>query len=107
MEDTQSASKVGTEKSPRLDVAAAGHLDFLVAAALRRLTDGRAPVVAAISDIPRLSPAEALEDYQRQGLSAPQGEDVYSRAKALLGGSGYQPPAFSRDGSCFAQGGIR
>jgi hypothetical protein len=45
--------------------------------------------VAVISDIPRLSPAEALEDYQRQGLSAPQGVDVYSRAKALLAGYGY------------------
>ncbi|MFH1570881.1 MAG: Gldg family protein [Gemmatimonadota bacterium] len=74
---------------PRLDAAAAGHLDFLVAAALRRLTDGRAPVVAAVSDVPRLSPAEALEDYQRQGLSAPQGEDVYSRAKARLADYGY------------------
>lgn len=74
---------------PRLDAASLGHLDFLLAAALRRLETGRAPIVAVISDIPRLSPAEALEDYQRKALSAPQGVDVYSRAKALLGEYGY------------------
>ena len=74
---------------PRLDAASVEHVDFLLAAALRRLETGRAPVVAVLSDLPRLSPAEALEDYQRQGLSAPQGVDVYSRARTLLGEYGY------------------
>jgi len=74
---------------PRLDGASVAHVDFLLAAALRRLETGRTPTVAVISDIPRLSPAEALEDYQRQGLSAPQGVDVYSRAKSLLSEYGY------------------
>ena len=40
--------------------------------------------VAVISDLPRLSPAEALEDYQKKGLIAPGGTDVYSDLKALL-----------------------
>ena len=74
---------------PRLDSQTARHLDFLVAAALRRLDHG-APVVTVVSDLPRLSPAEALEDYQKKALSAPQGVDVYSRAKAILGEYGYQ-----------------
>ncbi len=75
---------------PRLDQRSAGHLEFLVAAALKRLELGRAPQVAMVADWPRLSPAEALEDYQRQGLSAPSGTDVYSQLKALLQDYGYQ-----------------
>lgn len=89
---------------PRLDARTGRHLDFLVAAGLRRLEAGRAPVVAVISDLPRLSPAESLEDYQKKGLSAPQGVDVYSRAKELLGDYGYdvrhvslREPAFPED----------
>ena len=73
---------------PRLDEHTAAHLDFLLAAALRRL-EASAPVVTVISDLPRLSPAEALEDYQKKGLSAPQGVDVYGRAKQLLRDYGY------------------
>jgi hypothetical protein len=75
---------------PRLDQRSVGHLDFLVAAALKRLEAGRAPRVAVVADWPRLSPAEALEDYQRQGLSAPSGTDVYSQLKALLQEYGYE-----------------
>jgi hypothetical protein len=75
---------------PRLDQRSAGHLEFLVAAALRRLELGHPPRVAVVADWPRLSPAEALEDYQRQGLSAPSGTDVYSQLKALLQDYGYQ-----------------
>ena len=51
---------------------------------------GRAPVVTVVSDLPRLSPAEAHEDYQKKGLSAPQGVDVYARAKELLRQYGYE-----------------
>lgn len=75
---------------PRLDAHSVDHLEFLLAAALRRLEWGRAPHVAVVADWPRLSPAEALEDYQRQGLSAPSGVDVYSQLKALLQDYGYQ-----------------
>lgn len=74
---------------PRLDQRSVGHLEFLLAAALKRLEAGRAPRVAVVADWPRLSPAEALEDYQRQGLSAPSGTDVYSQLKALLQDYGY------------------
>ncbi|MCC7262448.1 MAG: Gldg family protein, partial [Candidatus Latescibacteria bacterium] len=74
---------------PHLDQRSGGHLEFLLAAALKRLELGRAPQVAVIADWPRLSPAEALEDFQRQGLSAPSGTDVYSQLKALLQDYGY------------------
>ena len=74
---------------PRLDGHTGAHLDFLLAAALKRLDEGRAPVITVISDLPRLSPAEAHEDYQKKGLSAPQGVDVHARAKQLLREYGY------------------
>ena len=60
------------------------HLEFLLAAASHSLQQGRKMRVAVISDLPRLSPAEALEDYQKKGLIAPGGTDVYSDLKALL-----------------------
>ena len=75
---------------PRLDENTMSHLDFLLAAALRRLDEGRAPHLSVVSDLPRLSPAEALEDYQKKSLSAPQGVDVYSSVKLLLSHYGYR-----------------
>ena len=75
---------------PRLDAATTEHVDFLLAAALDRLDRGRSPLISVVSDLPRLSPAEALEDYQKKGLSAPQGVDVYSRLKVLLRDYGYR-----------------
>jgi len=75
---------------PRLDAHTIDHLEFLVVSAVQRLVQGRAPHIAVVSDLPRLSPAEALEDYQKKGLSAPSGVDVYGRAKDLLRDYGYQ-----------------
>ena len=75
---------------PRLDVRSVGHLEFLVTAALERLSRGYAPHVAVISDLPRLSPAEAMEDYHRKGLIPPGGVDVYSQVKSLLADYGYR-----------------
>ncbi|MGD8396931.1 MAG: Gldg family protein, partial [Candidatus Eiseniibacteriota bacterium] len=75
---------------PHLDGRTVRHLEFLLAAAALRLRDGRAPRVAVLSDLPRLSPAEAYEDYQKQGLIAPAGTDVYSRLRRLLADYGYR-----------------
>ena len=69
---------------PQLDQRTLHHLEFLLAAAAHSLQQGRKMRVAVISDLPRLSPAEALEDYQKKGLIAPGGTDVYSDLKALL-----------------------
>ena len=75
----------------RLDERTIAHLDFLLTGAIERLAAGDGgPRVAVVSDLPRLSPAEALEDYQKKGLSAPRGVDVYSRLKVLLGDYGYR-----------------
>ncbi len=75
---------------PRLDDRTLPHLDFLLTAAIDRLRSGRRPSLTVVSDLPRLSPAEALEDFQKKGLSAPRGTDVYSQAKQLLEDYGYQ-----------------
>ncbi|MBT3342392.1 MAG: hypothetical protein HOH74_32515 [Gemmatimonadetes bacterium] len=75
---------------PRLDARTLPHLDFLLTAAVERLKTGRSPRLTVVSDLPRLSPAEALEDYQKKGLSAPRGVDVYHQAKQLLQDYGYQ-----------------
>ena len=75
---------------PRFDDETVGHLNFLLVAALRRLEDGRAPLLSVVSDLPRLSPAEALEDFQKKSLSAPHGADVYGGVKRLLSQYGYR-----------------
>lgn len=79
-----------TEIIPRLDEQTARHQEFLIAAALRRLGDEDAPHVAVVSDLPRLSPAEAFEQYQKAGLIAPSGTDVYSLLKDLLRDYGFR-----------------
>ena len=69
---------------PRLDSRTMLHLEFLIATGIHQLNHHEKPKIAVISDLPRLSPAEALEDYQKKGLIAPGGADVYSELKALL-----------------------
>jgi hypothetical protein len=72
------------------DAAAFERAEFRLAFALWRVDGGDAPVVAFASDVPRLSAAEAHEDYQTQGLFAPQGSDVYGVARRLLAHEGYR-----------------
>ena len=78
------------EVIPRLDGRTVDHLEFLLLAAIHRQQSGTAPHVAIVSDLPRLSPAEALEDYHKKGLIPPKGVDVYSDAKSLLRDYGYR-----------------
>jgi hypothetical protein len=75
---------------PRLDARAVEHLEFLLAAAASRLAGAAAPRLGVLSDLPRLSPAEAHADYQTKGHTAPVGSDVYSSAKALFEQFGYE-----------------
>jgi len=79
------------------DERAFERLEFRLALALLRL-DGRlgsaggadagapfhVPRIAFASDVPRLSAAEAYEQYQQQGLFAPRGADVYALAREAL-----------------------
>ena len=78
------------EVIPRLDERTVEHLEFLLLAALQRHRSGAGPQVAVVSDLPRLSPAEAQEDYHKKGLIPPKGVDVYSDVKSLLRDYGYR-----------------
>ena len=64
-------------------------LEFRLAFALRRLESGVRPVIAFAADTPRLTPAEAHEQYQTQGLMAPMGKDAYGLARQLLEECGF------------------
>jgi ABC-type uncharacterized transport system involved in gliding motility auxiliary subunit len=78
------------EVVPRLDPHTVEHLEFLLAAAVRRIETGTSPLVGVLSDLPRLSPAEAHMDYQQKGYTAPVGSDVYSFSKSMLQQHGYR-----------------
>jgi hypothetical protein len=67
------------------DPAGLEHAEYRIAAAIERLCGGRKPRVAVVASAPRLSPAESLE-YQKKGLFAPGGVDVFGEARALLDG---------------------
>jgi hypothetical protein len=66
------------------DSAAFESLEFRLAFALWRLQTGREPHVGFASDAPRLSAAEARQQYQKEGLFAPAGTDVYALARERL-----------------------
>ena len=68
------------------------HLELRLAIALGRLVgDARARGrLAVASDTPRLSPAEAHLEYQKRGLFAPGGADVYADARARLTELGFE-----------------
>jgi len=65
-------------------------LEFRLAFAFHRLATGRRPHVGLASDVPRLTPAEAHENYQTKGLVAPSGTDPYARARALIQGRDFR-----------------
>ena len=75
---------------PRLDQPSLPHVEFLLAAAVNRFDAGSGPHIGVLSDLPRLTPAEVLTDYQQKGLVAPVGSDVYSRVKSMLEQYGYR-----------------
>lgn len=74
---------------PRLDDRTTNHLEFLLATAALRLSTGKTPHIALVSESPRLSPAEAHE-YRQKHLSPPKGADVFSELKTLLRTYGYR-----------------
>jgi hypothetical protein len=72
------------------DPTAFEDFEFRLALALRRVTSERGPRIGLISDLPRLSPAEAHEEYQLRQRFAPSGTDVYSLARASLERAGFE-----------------
>ena len=72
------------------DAAAFETLEFRLAFALWRLQSGRTVRVGFASDAPRLTAAESQVYYQKQGLLAPSGSDVYSLARQRLSASDFE-----------------
>ena len=72
------------ELLPFAELDAFEHAEFRLAFALWRLATGEHPVVAVAADNPRLSAAEAHEEFQRKGLIAPTGTDAYAVARQVL-----------------------
>jgi len=58
--------------------------EFRILTAIQRAAGVAQVHVAVACDIPRLSPAEALLEYQRKGLFAPTGADIYAAARGSL-----------------------
>jgi hypothetical protein len=71
------------------DVATHERLRFRVALALRTLREGAPPLITVSSDRPLISPAEAVLDYQNEGLFTPGGADPYEAARAWLSAHGF------------------
>jgi ABC-type uncharacterized transport system len=67
------------------DATGLEHAEYRIAAAIERLSGAKKPRVAVVASAPRLTPAESLE-YQKKGLFAPGGVDVFGEARALLDG---------------------
>ncbi|HEV8111623.1 MAG TPA: Gldg family protein [Planctomycetota bacterium] len=65
------------------DADSAEHVEFRLAAAIARLRGAPKPRIAVAAGAPRLTPAEALE-FQKHGLFAPGGGDVFGEARARL-----------------------
>ncbi|MEO0652751.1 MAG: Gldg family protein, partial [Planctomycetota bacterium] len=81
------------ERSERLDFPdelSFEDREFRLAFALQRLATGEPTRVAFVSDLPRLSPAEAHEEFQLRMKFAPSGTDVYSLARASLERAGFE-----------------
>ena len=78
------------EVLPFPDAASFENLEFRIAFALWRLQTGRQVHIGFATDVPRLTPAEAHENYQLKGLFAPAGSDVYSLARDMVRQSGFR-----------------
>ncbi len=66
------------------DARACERLEFRLAFACERLAGFPVPKIAFASDVPRLSAAEAFEQFQQKGLFAPRGSDVFALARESL-----------------------
>ena len=71
------------------DALALEDFEFRVAFALWRLRGNAAPRIALATDTPRLTPAEAHQEYLKRQRFAPTGSDVFSLARAALERAGF------------------
>jgi hypothetical protein len=66
-------------------------MQFLIAAALLRLERGApGPTIGLVSDIPRLTGAQAFEEYTQMGYTPPEGSNPFGEVAKLLARYGYQ-----------------
>lgn len=72
------------------DPASFDHAEFRLALALRDVVFGKRARIAFASEPARITPAEALELYQRRGLFAPGTGDPFAAARALLTTNGFE-----------------
>ena len=71
-------------------------MQFLLGAALLRLErGGPGPTIGLVSDIPRLTGAQAFEEYTQMGYTAPEGSNPFGEVERLLTRYGYQVRAIN------------
>ena len=71
-------------------------MQFLLGAALRRLERGSpGPTIGLISDIPRLTAAQAFDEYTQMGYTPPAGSNPFGEVERLLTRYGYQVRAIN------------
>lgn len=76
---------------PRLDPRMLSDVQFLIGAAVRRLNTGSAgPTIGFVTDIPRMSGAQAFEEYTQMGYTPPEGSNPFGEVGHLLKRYGYQ-----------------
>jgi hypothetical protein len=86
----------GASVIPQLEPRMLVDLQFLIGAALLRLEQGgRGPSVGLVSDIPRLSGAEAYQDYTQMGQTPPEGSNPFAQVGDLLRRYGYDVRALN------------
>lgn len=76
---------------PRLDPRTLTDLQFLIGAAIQRLDRQSAgPLVGFVTDIPRMTGAQAFEEYTQMGYTPPEGSNPFGEVENLLRRYGYQ-----------------
>lgn len=89
---TSSVSTIIPQIQPRM----LSDLQFLVGAALQRLErGGPAPTIGLVSDIPRMSGAQAFEEYTQMGYTPPEGSNPFGAVGDLLKRYGYRVRALN------------
>ena len=80
-----------TTTIPRIDPRMLQDLQFLVGTALTRLEHRSAgPIIGLVSDVPKMTEAQAFEEYTQMGYTPPEGSNPYGEVGRLLQRYGYQ-----------------
>jgi hypothetical protein len=88
---------------PQIEPRMLPDLQFLVGAALTRLERASpGPVVGFVSDVPKLTGAQAFEEYTQMGYTPPEGSNPFGEAANLLRRYGYQVRALNPKDPSFA-----